>query len=107
VAAMGKQGDFGSQSLELEFSNRSLPGVLRLARISRQHAGLPLRSHVHSSERLEIEAARELLASGELVTVVANELAFSSSQYFATVFRRYTQTSPPECRGTPGERDEE
>jgi AraC-like DNA-binding protein len=48
--------------------------------------------------RRKVSAARELLAQGELVTTVANRLGFSSSQYFATVFRRYTRMSPTESR---------
>lgn len=42
-----------------------------------------------------LEAAKDLLANKELsVTEVAHRLGFSSSQYFATVFRRHTGLSP-------------
>jgi AraC-like DNA-binding protein len=50
--------------------------------------------------RTKIEAAKVSLAQGELsVTDIAMELGFSSSQYFATVFRRFTQETPIEYRG--------
>lgn len=45
--------------------------------------------------RKKIERARELLSQGgRSVTDVAFALDFSSSQYFATVFKRYTGKSP-------------
>ena len=45
--------------------------------------------------RSKIEAAKRALADGTTsVTAVAIDLHFSSSQYFATVFRRYTGTTP-------------
>jgi AraC-like DNA-binding protein len=43
--------------------------------------------------RRKIERAAELLKTGS-VTYVAHELGFSSSQYFATVFKRYTMLNP-------------
>ena len=43
--------------------------------------------------RQKIERAT-LLLKKKSVTDVAFELGFSSSQYFATVFKRYTRTSP-------------
>jgi AraC-like DNA-binding protein len=75
-------------------------------------AGLsPARFHVHFKrvtgsspkdywQRLRVErAAQRLLRAPELtVTQVAHEFGFSSSQYFATVFRRYLGTSPQASR---------
>jgi AraC-like DNA-binding protein len=56
--------------------------------------------------RLRVEeAARQLRkAPTRPVTCIAHELGFSSSQYFATVFRRYLGVSPGEHRaqGRPG-----
>ncbi len=46
-----------------------------------------------------IEKAMEMLAQGRWsVTEVAMRLGFSSSQYFATVFKRYTDLSPSSYR---------
>jgi AraC-like DNA-binding protein len=47
--------------------------------------------------RCKMDAAKELLLNGrKSVTETAMELGFSSSQYFATVFRRFTQQTPGE-----------
>ena len=43
---------------------------------------------------VKIEAARKLLAQGKSATEVAFELGFSSSQYFATVFKRFSEQTP-------------
>ncbi len=45
--------------------------------------------------RLRIDRAKRLLRGGELsVTEVAHRLEFSTSQYFATTFHRYTAMTP-------------
>ena len=44
----------------------------------------------------KVEAAKNLLLEGHSVTDVAMELSFSSSNYFSSVFRRYTSFSPSE-----------
>lgn len=55
-----------------------------------------LRMRVH-------EGARRLTDDADLtVTRVAHDLGFSSSQYFATVFRRYFGTTPREWRARKG-----
>lgn len=47
--------------------------------------------------RCKMEAAKQLLRERRMsVTDAAMELGFSSSQYFATVFRRFTQQTPVE-----------
>jgi AraC-like DNA-binding protein len=49
--------------------------------------------------RRRVERAKRLLAEERLsVTEVAHRLGFSSSQYFATVFRRFTLQRPSEVR---------
>jgi AraC-like DNA-binding protein/mannose-6-phosphate isomerase-like protein (cupin superfamily) len=46
-----------------------------------------------------LEAAKDLLTNNELsITETAHRLGFSSSQYFATVFRRHTGLSPKDFR---------
>ena len=46
-----------------------------------------------------VERARHLLVSSSLsVTAIGLELGFSSGQYFASVFRKYTATTPSEYR---------
>jgi AraC-like DNA-binding protein len=56
-------------------------------------------------ERRRVEAARKLLASGgRSVTEVAFALGFSSSAYFAAVFKRFTGQSPRQFRRRVGAR---
>jgi AraC-like DNA-binding protein len=51
--------------------------------------------------RQKIERATEMLKTRR-VTEVAHELGFSSSQYFATAFKRYTLMNPSRYRKNPG-----
>jgi AraC-like DNA-binding protein len=49
--------------------------------------------------RRRVDVAQQRLASSRIgITQLAFELGFSSSQHFATVFRRYTGIAPRECR---------
>lgn len=48
--------------------------------------------------RLRLQNAKERMARGTNVTEIAHELGFSSSQYFATVFRKYEGLTPSEFR---------
>ena len=58
----------------------------------KQEIGIPPAEYVL---RCRISAAKALLARpGATVTGVAYQLSFSSSQYFATVFKRYTGKPP-------------
>ena len=57
----------------------------------RQEMGIPPAEYVL---RAKLELARQLLLAGKSITEVAYELGFSSSQYFATVFRRFTGRRP-------------
>ena len=50
-------------------------------------------------QRLRIEeGARLLRESNRSITTIAFELGFSSSQYFSTVFKRYTRQTPQQFR---------
>jgi len=58
----------------------------------KEATGVPPGEYV---QRIRIEEARRRLAAGrESVTRIAFDLGFSSSQYFATVYKRYTGKSP-------------
>lgn len=62
----------------------------------RHEVGVPPAEYV---ARRKIDAARSLLLCGDrTVTSIAMELGFSSSQYFATAFKRYTGRTPGEYR---------
>lgn len=51
--------------------------------------------------RKKIERAQELLSIKEnTITDVASELCFETTQYFATVFKKYTSYTPTEWRNT-------
>lgn len=84
----------------------SVPALARLVRLStprfkvrfREETGLPPREYVL---REKIAAAQSALGQpGATVTAVAHALGFSSSQYFATVFRRFTGQTPSGAHGT-------
>ena len=60
----------------------------------REEVGLPPAEYML---RRKVDIAKELLSRPEHhITDVAYQLGFSSSQYFATVFRRYTKLTPSE-----------
>jgi AraC-like DNA-binding protein len=62
----------------------------------REEVGTPPREYVL---RHKVVLAEAMLAGGESVTRTAHALGFSSSQYFATVFKRYTHRRPSEVIG--------
>ncbi|MFI5357115.1 MAG: helix-turn-helix domain-containing protein [Opitutales bacterium] len=69
----------------------------------RAEVGVPPGDYVLRSK---VAAARHSLAlTGTSVTTVAHALGFSSSQYFATVFRRFTGTTPSACQPKAGRRE--
>lgn len=53
---------------------------------------------VERRNRRRIELAREMLAAGKSVTEVAFALGFCSSQYFATVFRKFEGMPPSQAK---------
>ena len=86
-------------------SSASGSQLARLAGLSRSRFHLHFRRLTGSSPndywaRLRVErAARRLLEAPTLtVTEIAQEFGFSSSQYFATVFRKYCGLSPAQHR---------
>ena len=80
--------DFKAMSAEAQLP----PGVF--ARRFAAVAGLPPRDYRNACR---IRRAERLLEQGLRVTDVAVRLGFSSSQYFATVFKRETGKSPSGC----------
>jgi AraC-like DNA-binding protein len=94
----------------LDFRGEDLAARTRLpqARFFREFKALAGVTPKDFILRLKIEEAAKLLeqAPSRTVTEIAHELGFSSSQYFATVFRRYLRASPGEyrskSRGRPG-----
>ncbi len=70
--------------------------VSRFKTVFSRSVGIPPREYIL---REKIEVAKELLKSTHLsVTEIAFDLSFSSSQYFATVFKCYTYSKPSEYR---------
>lgn len=57
----------------------------------RQAIGMPPGEYIL---REKIARARQFLLAGESVTSTAHRVGFSSSQYFATVFKRFTGRTP-------------
>ncbi|SHG35310.1 AraC-type DNA-binding protein [Flagellimonas flava] len=57
----------------------------------KQHFGAPPKAYIN---RLKIERAKEELLKTNSVTEVAYNLGFSTSQYFATTFKKFTGMSP-------------
>jgi len=63
----------------------------------KQETGIPPAEYV-LRERIS-EARRRLSRTGVTVTEVAFDLGFSSSQYFASVFKRFTNRTPRQLQG--------
>jgi len=62
----------------------------------RRQVGIPPREYVL---RRKIDAAKDMLKNSDItITELAHEMSFSSSQYFSTVFKRFTLMSPKEYR---------
>jgi AraC-like DNA-binding protein len=84
----------------------SVPQLAQIARLSTPHfkARFKQETGVSPAEyqlRMRIgEARRRLAGRRQTVTEVAFDLGFSSSQYFATVFKRFTGQNPGALRKT-------
>lgn len=62
----------------------------------RHQVGIPPREFVL---RMKVDTAKEMLKTSDMsITDIALSLSFSSSQYFSTVFKRFTCMSPNEFR---------
>ena len=62
----------------------------------RLYTGLPPREYIL---RQKIKCAKRLLKEESLsITQISYQLGFSSSQYFSTVFKRFTTLSPIDYR---------
>ena len=66
--------------------------VSRFKTVFRESVGMPPREYI--LRETVHEAERRLVASDRPVTEIALDLGFSSSQYFATVFRRFAGCTP-------------
>ena len=93
--------DYIDSRPDIFFSAQELAQVASLS-VSRfkvkfkKEIGIPPSQYVL---RKKIDLAKAMLDSGKSVTEVAFDLGFSSSQYFATVFKRFTLRTPREyCR---------
>ena len=78
---------------------------LKRSRFSHYCRQLTNRTPIEQLNYLRVEKARQLLRAdpGRSLTDIALACGFSSSQYFATVFRRQTGQAPRACRrGTAG-----
>ena len=75
-----------------DLAERMALSVSRFKARFKQEIGIPPAEYV--LRRKISEAKRLLVRPGATVTDVAFRLSFSSSQYFATVFKRYTGKSP-------------
>lgn len=79
-----------------ELAEVCLLSVSRFKMNFRKQIGLPPHEYIL---RHKIELAKKLLAVTDTsIKNIAHELAFSSSQYFSTVFKRFTLISPKEFR---------
>jgi AraC-like DNA-binding protein len=93
--------DYIARHLEERFSADTVARHVGVS-VSRLHAVFKQRMGVTPmdyAQRLRVERAQEILRNNSTpVTEIALSLGFSSSQYFATCFRKYTGMSPREYR---------
>jgi len=100
-SVMQKVLDYIEQNIYEDISVSMLSEIaeLSLARFKanfRKQIGLPPREYVL---RRKIEIAKGMLKNSDLtITELAYKLSFTSSQYFSTVFKRFTLVSPNEFR---------
>ena len=84
--------DHLAEELPLEtLSRQAMLSLPRFKQKFKAQMGVSPRNFINSQK---VELARQLLLEGCSVTETAMELGFSSSNYFSSVFRRYTAVSP-------------
>lgn len=76
-----------------ELAKKISLSVSRFKQKFKQQIGISPRNYINFHK---VETAKKLLQKGESVTDTAMKLNFSSSNYFSTVFHRYTSISPTE-----------
>lgn len=92
---------FIDENIREELPINQLAGIVNLssARFKmnfRKEVGIPPREYIL---RQKVETAKIMLQnSDKSITDIAYHLSFSSSQYFSTVFKRYTYTNPLKYR---------
>ncbi len=96
--------DYIEENIGEELSLAQLAARFSLSESGLQHrfrreTGDSLRSYINQRR---IERAKVLLEEGKSVTETAMALNFSSSDYFSTVFRRYTSVPPTRWRSDAG-----
>jgi len=92
--------EFIDQNLDVMLSIRQLAQLAGMSQSRfkarfKSEVGIPPADYVM---RQKIDHAKQLLRDHHKVTAVAMQLGFTTSQYFATVFKRYTGKSPTEFR---------
>lgn len=108
--AHSEKNEFDSLIPVLEYINRNLKSQIKISELAeiagisearlkakfRACTGLPPREYIL---RKKVEAAKSILQKSDIsITDLAYDFTFSSSQYFATVFRRFTNQTPSEYR---------
>lgn len=77
-----------------ELATKAGLSISRLKTKFKQEIGIPPAEYIL---RCKIEQAKQLLSQNQMsITQIAFALNFSSSQYFATVFKRFAQMTPTE-----------
>lgn len=88
----------------VELAELSGLSVSRFQAKFKEQVGIPPREY---ALRCKVKIAREMLQKKETsITQIAHQLGFSSSQYFATVFKRFTNMTPGQARSAFAESPE-
>jgi AraC-like DNA-binding protein len=94
------QSHLGEEVRLEDLAKRSGYSLSRFKARFKQETGLSPRQFIH---RAKVEAAQQRLLSGnDSIGKIAVELGFPTSQYFATVFRRFVGMAPGSYRGARG-----
>ena len=83
-----------------DYANLLNISVNTLAKISKSHFNKTLTSLI--TERIVIEAKRELYLTSKAVKQIASELGFDDEYYFSRFFKNNTDVSPKQFRETAG-----